>query len=422
MRYGHVGLVLCLLLAGELMNAQTTGQSREPSLSFADVVGAADTVSPTAVLSDSHEHSLVAVSARLQGRVLTSSVDGWNGRSLGWVNKKLIASEQLQTHFNAYGGEDRIWIAPEGGQFSVFFAPKAPFDLDHWYTPAPVDTEPFEVVRQSKESVSFKKRFTLENYSGTKFEVQVNREVKLLPDDQVWQDLKVDPVKRVKIVAFESLNRLTNAGEAAWSEKTGLLAIWILGQFQASPFATIVIPIHEGSVTQLGVPVTSDYFGPIPSERLAVKPNAIFMRADAEYRGKLGINPARARGLLGSYDAQHHLLTIVQQTFSDPSSDYVNNAWKIQEEPFKGDVTNAYNDGPQANGARLGHFYEMESLSPAAALEPGQFIEHAQRTFHFEGDEQQLDKIARAVLGVSLWEINTALSNSGTGKSDNQAP
>jgi hypothetical protein len=155
---------------------------------------------------------------------------------------------------------------------------------------------------------------------------------------------------------------------------------------------------------------------------LAVKPNAIFMRADAEYRGKLGINPARARGLLGSYDAQHHLLTIVQQTFSDPSSDYVNNAWKIQEEPFKGDVTNAYNDGPQANGARLGHFYEMESLSPAAALEPGQFIEHAQRTFHFEGDEQQLDKIARAVLGVSLWEINTALSNSGTGKSDNQAP
>jgi hypothetical protein len=267
--------------------------------------------------------------------------------------------------------------------------------------------------------VSFKKRFTLDNYSGTKFEVQVDREVKLLSDDQVWRDLKLDPVKGVEFVAFESLNKLTNAGKVAWNKKAGLLAIWILGQFQASPSTTIVIPIHERSVAQLGVPVTSDYFGPIPSERLAVRPNAIFMKADAEYRSKRGISPERAKGVLGSHDPQRHLLTIVQQTLADPKADYVNNAWKIQDEPFKGDVTNAYNDGPQADGARLGYFYEMESLSPAVALEQGQSIEHMQRTFHLEGDEQQLDQIARAVLGVSLREINTALPNSEAQKSDN---
>ena len=67
----------------------------------------------------------------------------------------------------------------------------------------------------------------------------------------------------------------------------------------------------------------------------------------------------------------------------------------------------------------MGHFYELESLSPAVALKPGQSIEHMQRTFHFEGDEQQLDQIARSVLGVSLREINTALPNSEAQKSDN---
>jgi hypothetical protein len=136
------------------------------------------------------------------------------------------------------------------------------------------------------------------------------------------------------------------------------------------------------------------------------------MKADAEYRGKVGVNPARATGVLGSYDAQRHLLTIVQQSMPDPRADYVNNAWKIQDQPYKGDATNAYNDGPQSDGAHLGRFYELESLSSAKALGPGQSIEHTQRTIHVEGDERSLDRIARAVLGVSLEQITKALPGS----------
>jgi len=51
----------------------------------------------------------------------------------------------------------------------------------------------------------------------------------------------------------------------------------------------------------------------------------------------------------------------------------------------------------------------MESLSPARALGPGQFISHMQRTIHLEGDSSSLDKIARKVLGVSLVQITNAL-------------
>ena len=82
----------------------------------------------------------------MQGRVLTSSVAGANGFGYGWVNRELIASGKIAQHINAVGGEDRIWLGPEGGQFSIFFAPGVPFDLEHWFTPAPLDTDPYEIV------------------------------------------------------------------------------------------------------------------------------------------------------------------------------------------------------------------------------------------------------------------------------------
>jgi hypothetical protein len=403
------------------MKAQTVSQSPSRSESFADVIHGVDAVIPTIILSDPGHRSLMAVSPQLQGRVFSSSTDGWNGRSLGWVDRKFIDSKQVREHYNPYGGEDRVWIAPEGGQFSIFFAPNAPFDLAHWSTPGPIDTQPFEIVDRSPTSVRFRKSFSLQNRSGAKFNVRVDRRVKLLSAAQIWKDLNVKPLDHVKMVGFESMNTLTNTGHATWEKKSGLLSIWILGQFQASPYTTIVIPVHEGSVAELGVPVTSDYFGSIPADRLVTKVNATYMRADAEYRGKLGINPARGKGVLGSYDADHHVLTIVQHTLPRPGADFVNNTWKIQDEPFKGDMTNAYNDGPSADGARLGHFYEMESVSPAMQLGPGQSTEHMQRTIHLEGTEQELDQIARAVLGVSIEEIRSALPSVAAKASTDQS-
>jgi hypothetical protein len=42
----------------------------------------------------------------------------WEQRhGFGWINRKLIASRKIQPHINVFGGEDRFWIGPEGGQF-----------------------------------------------------------------------------------------------------------------------------------------------------------------------------------------------------------------------------------------------------------------------------------------------------------------
>ena len=369
--------------------------------SFSSVLQEVGSVHEVIVLASPDKQAMVATCPTLQGRVLTSSSDGPNGKSFGWVNKSLIQSRQIQPHFNAYGGEDRVWIGPEGGQYSIFFAPGAPFDLDHWHTPAPIDTEPFELVHRSATSVTVRKRFDLLNYSGTHFNVQIDREVVLLTDEEIWAALGATQQARLKLVGFESRNRLTNTGSAPWAKRTGLLSLWILGQFEASPEATIIIPIQSGDVESFGKTVTSDYFGQVPEDRLSTGQGAIFLKADAGFRAKLGINSMRTTGVLGSYESSNNILTIVQFTTHRGNSEYVNSLWKVQDRPYEGDVANAYNDGPLGSGRPgLGHFYELESSSPAAALAPGASIEHVHRTIHLMGNALALDQVARTTLGV----------------------
>ena len=92
-------------------------------------------------LADETGRAQVVVAPAWQGRVMTSTAGGSDGPSFGWINRELIASGKLQPHMNAFGGEDRLWLGPEGGQFSIFFAKGAAFDLEHWFTPPPIDTD-----------------------------------------------------------------------------------------------------------------------------------------------------------------------------------------------------------------------------------------------------------------------------------------
>ncbi|HOX64071.1 MAG TPA: hypothetical protein PLL56_14505 [Verrucomicrobiota bacterium] len=361
-------------------------------------------------LSDAKGLAKVAVVSAWQGRVMTSTAGADAGLSFGWINRELIASGKLLPHMNAFGGEDRFWMGPEGGQFSIFFAKGVKFEFENWFTPAAFDTLPFKTLRHSRTKAVFASEFMLTNYSGARFEVAVNREVRLLNTKAAWQKLGVPPAAEVSVVAYESDNKITNRGKHAWQKNTGLLSIWILGMFTPSPSATIVVPIKRGPESELGVKVTSDYFGQIPPERLVVRDDVIFFSADGKYRSKIGINPKRARGVSGSYDADNKVLTIAQYTLPSGATDYVNSLWKLQDNPYAGDAANCYNDGPPAPGAKpMGPFFELESSSPAAALAPGKSLSHVHRTIHLRGPEAALDAVARRVLGVSIADIKTAL-------------
>jgi hypothetical protein len=82
---------------------------------------------------------------------------------------------------------------------------------------------------------------------------------------------------------------------------------------------------------------------------------------------------------------------------------FVNSMWEQQKNPYAGDVINSYNDGsPEPGKPPLGPFFELETSSPAAALQPGAVMRHVQRTIHLTGMVQDLDRVAKMKLGVGL--------------------
>ncbi|MCK4749516.1 MAG: hypothetical protein KAT15_20825, partial [Bacteroidales bacterium] len=244
------------------------------------------------ILEGEQGKSVIAVSPAWQGRVMTSSLAGPEGKSMGWINHELIRSGRTEKHVNAYGGEERFWLGPEGGQFSLFFKPGSPFTPENWYVPAEIDTQPFDVVDKSPSEVSFRKRISLLNYSNTRFDLLVERKVKLLDKNGVSNVLGLS-TSGLDMVAYETVNTITNMGDHVWTRESGMLSIWILGMFQPSPSTTVIIPFLPGPADDLGAKVNDSYFGEIPGDRLKVEEDVLFFLADGKQRGKLGISARR---------------------------------------------------------------------------------------------------------------------------------
>jgi hypothetical protein len=184
----------------------------------------------------------------------------------------------------------------------------------------------------------------------------------------------------------------------------------MLGMFIPSPAVMVVIPVRQGDEKELGVVVNDNYFGKISEDRLKISGSNIYFRADGKSRGKIGITPRRARGIMGSYDFENNILTLLICKLPEGKTEYVNSAWQIQDNPYSGDALNSYNDGPLEDGSQMGPFYELETSSPAAALKPGESITHSQVTIHLTGDKKLLSKAAVKSLGVSLAEIETVFN------------
>lgn len=353
-------------------------------------------------LRDEATGASVAVCPALQGRVMTSSAGGDNGISFGWINYKLIESGKVSSQFNPYGGEERFWLGPEGGPFSIYFEKGKEQVFENWVVPPVLDTESYEVKESASRSVLFTKNTTLQNASGTEFQVGIERKVSLLSRDTLPTLFGVPFPASLEVVAYQTDNRISNRGEAAWTQTGGLLSVWLLCMFNPSPATTVFIPYRAAGE---GVVVNDDYFGKVPSDRLIAENGTIFFRIDGKFRSKIGLPPQRAQALCGSYDSEQKVLTLLWCSLPAEPKPYVNSKWGDQDNPFAGDVINSYNDGPVADGSVMGPFYEIETSSPGAELQPGESLTHTQRVVHLHGDEAELAPIVRELFNLNLSEI-----------------
>jgi hypothetical protein len=361
------------------------------------------------VLRSSDEKSQIIVSPKYQAKVFTSTANGLPGSSFGFVNYDALNAGVTDEHMNGYGGENRFWLGPEGGKYSVYFAKDAEQVFDNWHTPKPFDIEPWDVVSAETKSVTLKKEMQITNYLGNQFKLNVDRKIALIEPAEVNRLLGLTANPDLNMVAYQTDNTITNLNDFAWTQETGTVCIWMLDMFNPAPDAVTVIPFNEGDEAQLGKIVTSDYFGEIPAGRLKVTENTIYLKTDGDYRSKLGLNSKRAKAIAGNFDPALKRLTIT--TFDiDEDAIYLNQEWNPDKDPLTGDALNAYNDGPLADGSIMGPFLELESVSPAAFLQSAQSLSHRHTVFHFSGEEKDLNPVAEKLLGVSIREIKSSFS------------
>ena len=328
------------------------------------------------------------------GRVATSSAAGIEGDSFGWLNYRFIGEGKFNKQFNNYGGEERFWLGPEGGPFSLYFKEGAEQVFENWKVPDIVDHEAFEIEKQSSSSVTLSQKAGLKNTQGMEFNFRMTRKVTLKSRAELAQSLGVELSPDLKVVAYQSENTVTNLGPNEW-QKEGTICIWMLCQFKPSPTTKVMIPYRDGAD---GPIVNDTYFGVLPKERLQARDGVVYFQIDGKLRSKIGIPPQRAKGLIAGYDEAKGLLTLLTYNTQKGNFTYLNSQWGKQQNPFNGDAINAYNDGPLEDGSIMGPFYEIETSSPAIALQPNASFTHAESVIHIQGTPAMMKKIISEVV------------------------
>ncbi len=208
------------------------------------------------VLKSDDEKAQIIVSPGYQGKVFTSTLNGCEGQSMAWLNYTALESAEKNIHVNNYGGENRFWLGPEGGQYSLFFAKGKEQIYDNWFTPSAIDTEPWQVKMVNLNSVTLCQQAEITNAQGSQLKIALERTVELMNNDTLKQTLGVD-TSGTEAIAYQTYNTITNLNDFAWDKESGTVCAWMLDMYPVSDGAETLIPYRWGDENQLGRVATS---------------------------------------------------------------------------------------------------------------------------------------------------------------------
>ncbi|MBI2842846.1 MAG: hypothetical protein HYX78_05545 [Armatimonadetes bacterium] len=369
-------------------------------MKFAELITLlSDTGNQPYVLEGARPGKKVAISPSLVGRVMGSTVSGDGGSVLGWINKPAIERGMVDPVFNNFGGEERFWFCPESGQFGL----NLQGHLDGWENyevPDAFTTQPYDVVSVSSNSIVMHSLMDLVNAQGTRFSMDVLRTVRILDACPYTLGYGAE----VDFVGFESDNLVQNVDSKPITRETGALGEFCIPQFLTHPRLVVIVPFRPGPDGELGPPIRQDYFkdfctttnGVMPDNRWMVARDFALFKADGKIRTKAGVGRQRAVPRLGSIDLDSSELIIVDSDFY-PEMEYAASYWRQLENPYDGDAISVSIEGLKENG-QPGESYELETLSPALFLSPGQYFTHRNRIFHIFGPQSVIDDICKRFL------------------------
>ena len=357
-----------------------------------------------------NEESMLVFSPTFQGRILTSSYGNQDSPSIGWYNREALALRNVNLRTALIGGEDVFAVGPEGGDSSIYFEQGALFTEENRKIPEILSTKSWKMISRSKTQARFECDSEFLNAQGAKFKIKAEREISLLSRTDVSKILGVEIPINLKLVAFQSMNKLTNIGSVDWSEKNGMLNMSVQSFFNANKGVNAFVPYKIGDASQLGDVVRDNVFdtagGSVSGERIAVADDYIRFKCDGKHMSGIGVSARRSEGIVMSFDDKNSILTIILYIKPSGNRAYFPVSWRNSQAGFDGDAISVYNNGPASKNIYFSDmFYEIVTHSPALNLGAGKSQFHLQRTFHFHGSEYDLDLLAYKLTGISLKQL-----------------
>jgi hypothetical protein len=298
----------------------------------------------------------IAVCPEWNGKILTSTCDGLDGGSFGYVNVHAIDTEC----FDDFGGEDQWTISP----------------LIHSFT----------VEDISEHKAVLQRTLPMTDADGMSVELNLSRSISLLSRKRIrtsFGDAVADALEQedVSVVGFRTENTVRTQEQAHIASRQR-------GTFNASPHTFIIVSIPPHDFMPEPLPMDIDYLGGSPHGRIRHLSEALLIRADGHGRCRTTIPLVAAPDIFGAVELRFGTLTL--WTFDVPGD---------SEE----DVIRIYNSGrSSASGLAWAVYYEMNCFSAAQLLQPENPLTYCQCTLHISAANDVLDRLVQQIFNMSL--------------------
>jgi hypothetical protein len=305
----------------------------------------------------------VAVCPQWNGRVMTSTCDGLDGTSFGFINVRKINANIEDSPFSYYGGEDQFTFSPTTGGYAV--------------------------TSTNNSEVSLRRTFQTADAAGKLGQFELQRTVSLLDRDGialVFGEAVDTALNRtdVSAVGFYTAN-------VVQSETKALVSGRLRGMFNATPHTVAVIPYLPNDPYDEESSLATNFFGGAPNGRIRHLLQTLLIRADGAGRCQISTLRSWTASVWGMIEFQTGSLTL----------------WSYELPMFSDeDSVRFYNHGATHPGEQsFPRFYEADILASPQELYPDESLKYSQYTLHLSADNTTLAHLVKNLFGAGYEQI-----------------